>query len=140
MSRNIWIPLLLAVSFEGFSVLIALGLQETLPMTDSASCDDVCDYSEVPTSNEEPDEYSKPGSNWETWLWQTKNSFGFMTRDRTIPALVFTFLISKIGRQANNVLFQYVSKRYGWTLSQASVSPCSAFRCSMNLQLTRSNT
>ncbi|KAH8698674.1 P-loop containing nucleoside triphosphate hydrolase protein [Talaromyces proteolyticus] len=32
MSRNVWIPLLLAVVFQGFGFIIALGLPETLPV------------------------------------------------------------------------------------------------------------
>lgn len=117
-----WYPLLLAVLFESFSVVIALVLPETLPITDTIPGDGLYTASVEPTTEEEPDGIVEPGKNWKFWLLQTKNSFGFITRDRTIPALVFTFLISKVGRQANNVLFQYVSKRYGWTLSQVRFS------------------
>ena len=49
---------------------------------------------------------------------ETLATFDFATRDAVIASLVLTFLISKVGRQSNNILFQYVSKRYGWELSQ----------------------
>jgi hypothetical protein len=123
MYRDTWIPLLLAVVFQGFSAIIALGLPETLPVADFEPSNDVCNTCPVATSSQETDEQSMLDSTWVNWFRQTEKSFGFVTRDRAVSALVFTFLVSKVGRQANNVLFQYVSKRYGWTLSQASIRP-----------------
>ena len=133
MHRNTWIPLVLAVVFQGFSAIMALGLPETLPVADSEPSNDVSNASTIVTSSEETDEQSMLDSNWVNWFRQNKKLFGFIARDRAVPALVFTFLISKVGRQANNVLFQYVSKRYGWTLAQASIHLSSAFYSSMDL-------
>ncbi|KAL5584498.1 hypothetical protein FOVSG1_013887 [Fusarium oxysporum f. sp. vasinfectum] len=97
MHKNTWIPLLLAVAFQGLSVIVALGLPETLPVVDPKRF------------GEDADGISSES---------TSSSFDFVIKDRALSALVFTFLISKVGRQAANMLFQYVSKRYGWTLAQ----------------------
>lgn len=139
MHRNTWTPLLLAVAFQGFSVILALGLPETLPIYDSEYSNNVCSTSPVTLSSQGTSGQSKLDSKWATRFRRTLRSFGFVTRDKSVAALVFTFLISKVGRRTDNVLFQYVSKRYGWTLSQASLRPYFASYSSMDLYLTRSN-
>ncbi|SCV28780.1 uncharacterized protein FFB14_01998 [Fusarium fujikuroi] len=120
MNKNTWIPLLLAVAFQGLSVILALGLPETLPVVDSKRAgEDTNGISSDYTISEQAEIPSKNGSAWGGWLTRNKDSFDFVIKDRALSALVFTFLISKVGRQAANMLFQYVSKRYGWTLAQA---------------------
>ncbi|KAM0349700.1 hypothetical protein ACHAPU_003529 [Fusarium lateritium] len=119
MHKNTWIPLLLAVAFQGLSVILALALPETLPVTDGKKYDqDADDMSSIATSSE-TEAPSKSHGKWTSWFTRNKHSFDFVIKDRALSALVFTFLISKVGRQAANMLFQYVSKRYGWTLAQA---------------------
>ncbi|KAM0559775.1 hypothetical protein ACHAPJ_004299 [Fusarium lateritium] len=118
MHKNTWIPLLLAVAFQGLSVILALGLPETLPMADpKRPGEDADDISSAATYSEQ-EAPSKSDGKWGSWFTRNKDSFDFVIKDRTLSALVFTFLISKVGRQAANMLFQYVSKRYGWTLAQ----------------------
>ncbi|KAF9771958.1 hypothetical protein IL306_010370 [Fusarium sp. DS 682] len=120
MHKNTWIPLLLAVAFQGLSVILALGLPETLPIADPKRAgEDADDISSVATSSEQAEASSKSEGKWRSWFARSKDSFDFVIKDRTLSAFVFTFLISKVGRQAANMLFQYVSKRYGWTLAQA---------------------
>ncbi|RBQ71532.1 hypothetical protein FVER53590_03151 [Fusarium verticillioides] len=120
MHKNTWIPLLLAVAFQGLSVILALGLPETLPVVESnRSREDANGISSDYTINEQAEIPSKSDGKWGSWLTRNKDSFDFVITDRALSALVFTFLISKVGRQATNILFQYVSKRYGWTLAQA---------------------
>ncbi|KAF5576061.1 hypothetical protein FPANT_11115 [Fusarium pseudoanthophilum] len=120
MHKNTWIPLLLAVAFQGLSVILALGLPETLPVVESKrSGEDANDISPDCSISEQAEIPSKSDGKWGSWLTRNKDSFDFVIKDRVLSSLVFTFLISKIGRQATNILFQYVSKRYGWTLAQA---------------------
>ncbi|TXC00656.1 hypothetical protein FocTR4_00008177 [Fusarium oxysporum f. sp. cubense] len=120
MHKNTWIPLLLAVAFQGLSVIVALGLPETLPVVDPKRFGEDADgISSESTSSEQAEIPSKSDGRWGSWLTRNKGSFDFVIKDRALSALVFTFLISKVGRQAANMLFQYVSKRYGWTLAQA---------------------
>jgi hypothetical protein len=120
MSKNMWIPLLAAVVFQGLSTMMILIIPETLPMPISEQAGDVSNNSPIVTNASETDEEPIFDEKWKVWMWKTKESFGFATRDATVAALVFTFLISKVGRQSVNILLQYVSKRYGWSLSKAS--------------------
>ncbi|KAI0805581.1 major facilitator superfamily domain-containing protein [Xylaria sp. FL0064] len=117
MKSDVWTPLLVAVGFQVLATIMTLFIPETLPVAISeigAGSSNSSPISSRPPSLYEP--ASKSG-----WLRQVKDSFAFVTRDKTVVALVFTFLISKVGRQSSNILFQYVSKRYGWALSQAGL-------------------
>ncbi|KAI0433319.1 major facilitator superfamily domain-containing protein [Xylaria sp. FL1042] len=117
MKKDIWTPLLFAVGFQVLATIMTLFLPETLPVASSEI--NINSSNSSPTSSRCPSLY-EPASK-RSWLQKVKESFAFVTRDRTVAALVFTFLVSKVGRQSSNVLFQYVSKRYGWDLSQAGL-------------------
>ncbi|KAI1304371.1 major facilitator superfamily domain-containing protein [Xylaria venustula] len=117
MKRNTWTPLLVAVGFQILATTMTLFIPETLPVISSEI--------RAGSSNNSPasSTYSslhEPGDS-KGWPQRVKESFAFVTRDKTVAALVFTFLVSKVGRQSSNVLFQYVSKKYGWDLSQAGL-------------------
>ncbi|KAM0334564.1 hypothetical protein ACHAPQ_005102 [Fusarium lateritium] len=118
MHKNTWIPLLLAVAFQGLTVILALSLPETLPVVDpQRSIEGSSDIPSAATSIEQ-EPLSKSDGRWGSWFTRNKHSFDFVIKDKVLSALVMTFLISKVGRQSTNILFQYVSKRYGWTLAQ----------------------
>lgn len=114
MSKNIWIPLLGAVFFQGSCAAMLLILPETspLPMPEDAG------RPLMATTTSEPEDYPKSAKWWKHKKRRARDSFSFVQRDSAVAALVLTFLISKVGRQSTNVLLQYASKRYGWTLSQ----------------------
>ena len=114
MRRNIWIPLIGAVGFQGLSSLLTLALPETLPRQDGMASD----HNSNTDVSSDPDEEFPTKNSWKTSMRETLATFDFATRDAVIASLVLTFLISKVGRQSSNILFQYVSKRYGWELSQ----------------------
>jgi MFS family permease len=62
------------------------------------------------------------------WSGQFKRSVNFILKDRNVIFLLASFLVSRIGRQAINILIQCVSKRYDWTIAQAGLllSLCAA--------------
>ncbi|KAI1813575.1 major facilitator superfamily domain-containing protein [Poronia punctata] len=109
MKRNVWTPLIVAVAFQALATIMTLFVPETLPVEIDSS--DRTSTLSVPSS----------ADGKKTRLQQIKESFVFVTRDKAVGALVFTFLVSKVGRQSSNVLFQYVSKRYGWDIAQAGL-------------------
>lgn len=118
MRVNVWIPLLVAVGFQVLATIMTLFIPETLPV---ATAEISTNLSNGSPSSSRVSSLREPSSR-RLSLQQVKDSFAFVTRDKTVAALVFTFLVSKVGRQSSNVLFQYVSKRYGWDLSQVSGS------------------
>ncbi|KAJ9498436.1 hypothetical protein H2202_006123 [Exophiala xenobiotica] len=135
MSKNIWIPLLGAAVFQGCSTAMVLILPETspLPMPKEA-VDDIDPRSpSMGSTTSEPEDHPKSDKRWKNKIRQTIDSFSFVQRDTAVAALVLTFLISKVGRQSTNVLFQYASKRYGWTLSQAGL--LLSLRAAVNIAL-----
>jgi hypothetical protein len=121
MSKNVWIPLLGAVLFQGLTIIGSLIIPETLPVTISEGNSDLSNSPLIATSPSETNEEPMPKGKWRTWLQETRESFAFITSNAAAAALVFTFLISKVGRQSINILLQYVSKRYGWSLSKAGL-------------------
>ncbi|KIW52719.1 hypothetical protein PV05_08343 [Exophiala xenobiotica] len=129
MSKNIWIPLLGAVFFQGSCAAMLLILPETspLPMPEDAG------RPLMATTTSEPEDYPKSAKWWKHKKRRARDSFSFVQRDSAVAALVLTFLISKVGRQSTNVLLQYASKRYGWTLSQAGL--LLSLRAAVNIAL-----
>lgn len=133
MSIDVWIPLLGGVLFQGLAALMTICIPETLPLPSeplrlthgSTVADDTVSVCE--TDDQEPISITKKVL---LQLRRVIASFSFMTEHQALPGLVFTFLISKIGSQSTTVLYQYVSKRYGWPLSQVSAhnTPCSFVR------------
>jgi hypothetical protein len=115
MSRNIWIPLIIAVLFQGIGAALVLILPETLPIS-HLEVEAEHSTENLPSSEtvEEPCLKAKGRA----WILKITEALEFVTRDKSVAALVFTFLISKVGRQSINIMLQYVSTRYGWPLSK----------------------
>jgi hypothetical protein len=122
MTRSVWIPLIAALCFELLGFVFLVPLPETLP--EKIAEDTTADphLSSDPLEREEEQrplldsdemDSKKPSS-----LHELKESLSFLTRDTAVAALVFTFLASKVGRQSTDLLVQYVSKRYEWTIAQ----------------------
>ncbi|KAM3463786.1 hypothetical protein NHJ6243_002973 [Beauveria neobassiana] len=121
MAKGTMHPLIVAVGLQLLVLALALPLPETLASTDPKTSNDICTTSPVlgvPQSSAA----CRLRQNLASWLPRIKESFAFVLRDTTVACLVYTFFISKLGRQANSVLFQYASTRYGWSIAQASYS------------------
>ncbi|PMB70835.1 hypothetical protein BM221_003293 [Beauveria bassiana] len=121
MAKGTMHPLIVAVGLQLLALALALPLPETLSSTDPKTSDGICTASPVPGVPQSSDT-CRPRQDLASWLPRIKESFAFVLRDTTVACLVYTFFISKLGRQANGVLFQYASKRYGWSIAQASYS------------------
>lgn len=100
---------------------MTLALPETLKIKDQdeASWHGVALESIEPHEEDIRIDHGKD-ARWKTWLRQTTASFAFVTRNAVVAAIVLTFLVSEVGRQGLDLLLQYVSKRYGWSLSEVS--------------------
>lgn len=106
--------------FLGLSVILALSLPEILPAVDlQRSGEDTNEISSVATSFGQ-EVLSKSDDRRGSWFTRNKHLFNFVIKDKVLSTLFVTFLISKVGRQSTNILFQYVSKRCGWTLAHVS--------------------
>jgi hypothetical protein len=124
MTKDVWIPLLGAVLFQGIGTIMITIVPETLPVAiddeDADHGDDLSDSGSALTDNSKAVEIPAFTKKVKLWAKSTRDSFSFVTRHTAVWALVFTFLLNKVGRQSTNFLFQYVSARYEWTLAQVS--------------------
>lgn len=121
MEVNIWLPIWLGLGCFGLSTILARFLPETLPkpaaVSDSSS-------EETPILTPATDnkiarllyvarsEISKLAR---AVSWLAKRHYHVMT-------LLFTLLLTTFGRFAQELLSQYVTKRYNWSWSQVSAS------------------
>ncbi|KAH8150986.1 uncharacterized protein LAJ45_05169 [Morchella importuna] len=121
MSRNVWIPLLAGLAIQTLGIPIAALLPETKSAhpttTDAESSED--EETAPPPKKEGESDY--------------RAVFSFLLADLNTALLVLTFLIATIGRQALEILLQYVSKRYSWPLATANI--LFSLRAGINLLL-----
>lgn len=117
MEKSVWIPLLGGLSCQVFAVLLSLLVPETRPpKTDEVFRDDT-GCGENGDENDSSDAYT--GS---TIYARFQEIITFLMQDHNVALLVLTFFVASIGRRSLELLLQYVSKRYGWTLAQVCCS------------------
>jgi hypothetical protein len=124
MTKSVWIPLIAALVFEVLGIAFLAPLPETLsqnmPEDIAANSPLSSDSSEVEGEQRPLLEADEVNLKNPSIIREVRESLRFITRDAAVAALVITFLVSKVGRQSTNLLLQYVSKRYHWTLSKVS--------------------
>ncbi|EPE26904.1 MFS general substrate transporter [Glarea lozoyensis ATCC 20868] len=124
MTKSVWIPLLAALGFELLGYAFIIPLPETLPQKTPEDTAESSRSSEALVEEEEQRpllEADESDPKKPSRLSDMKESFSFLTRDKAVAALVFTFLVSKVGRQSTNLIIQYVSKRYHWSIAKAGL-------------------
>lgn len=50
-----------------------------------------------------------------------------------VVVLLLTFLVTSLGRLAQEIILQYITKRYGWSWSEVSISISSCHLCVLHL-------
>jgi hypothetical protein len=122
MTKSVWIPLIAALCFELLGFVFLFPLPETLPEKTAEDNTTNPHLSSGPFEGGEEErpllENDEMDSKKLSSMDELKESFTFLTRDTAVAALVFTFLVSKVGRQSTNLLMQYVSKRYNWSIAK----------------------
>jgi hypothetical protein len=120
MEHGVWYPLLAAVFFDGIGFMLALALPETLPAATKRHAI-LPRILEVEPERQLPEEHTRETKS-SSYFHQATAFFDFITRDAAVAALLVTFLVTKVGRRSGDLLLQYVSKRYQWNLSKASIN------------------
>lgn len=119
MEVNIWLPIWLGIGCISLSTIITRFVPETLPVTgampessgEEASCvTGATDNKPSRLLHVARLEVSKLG---QAVAW-------FAKRHYHVVALLFTLLLTTFGRFAQELLSQYVTKRYNWSWSQVS--------------------
>ncbi|KAF2464293.1 MFS transporter-like protein [Lindgomyces ingoldianus] len=124
MKRGDWFPLLLALAIQQVGISIAAFFPETLHLRDSPEPAD--DDGSIET--EPPTTYNP---SFKAQLGHFRDAMNFLKRDATLALVIFTFLASRLGRQALVLLLRYASKRYNWTIQKAAY--LLSFRAATNL-------
>lgn len=129
MTKSIWFPLLTAVGFQCIGLAMTFALPETLPIVtpeqfSQFTNDTPAGAESIPGEQEQGPAHASDQQS-ETKPWSFFQQADFITRDVAVAALLSTFFVSKLGRQSLNLLVQYVSKRYHWAISKASLCPLS---------------
>lgn len=122
MDRHLWIPIVAAMGFQTLSVIMSTFLPETLPKLGHRDLRGSLEPSPIPSNTLERDDGTGKHNIILKLVRKINDLFGFLTHNTAVAILVPTFLISKVGRQAMNILFQYASIKYNWTLSQVNSS------------------
>ncbi len=99
MTKNIWIARVAAVVFQGLSSLLIVPVPETAPWPASAGSTAGVEYDILSTSVAENKNHSTFKKSLRNLFFSISNTLAFVTKVPAVAALVFMFLISKIGRQ-----------------------------------------
>ncbi|KAH7081199.1 hypothetical protein BKA63DRAFT_540380 [Paraphoma chrysanthemicola] len=116
MERSDWLPLLLALGIQQLGICIAFFFPETLHLRNLPEPKD--GGSEAIELKPLP-----PKGGYFTLKAQMHNFhvvYTFLRSDWTLGLVVFTFMASRLGRQAITLLVRYASKRYGWEIKKAA--------------------
>lgn len=120
MERSPWVPMWLGLGLWLLAVFVACILPETLHMREKTLAPEFRHGS--------PDSLSLKDDDAQGVFPRTKlaaRRFGraasFLVEDKRIFILLCCFMIGMVTQESNNVLLQYVSKRYDWSLSQATL-------------------
>lgn len=125
MKRSVWLSLIVGLLVQVLSVAFAAGLPETLreqtpiPVARAEAC---LSEEDNPRTQQRRDvlgaNESKHKSHEFLPFQLLKKASTFISRHPSVAPLLLTFLLIKLAAQSLNLLLQYVSKRYGWSLAK----------------------
>ncbi|KAJ5682954.1 hypothetical protein N7462_006119 [Penicillium macrosclerotiorum] len=125
MGYSIWLPYILGLVVMVIGSIPILFLPETLEEAKAKKrASRLRSGTESPMVSSEPaDLTGKPAvvQDLIRQIEEFKNSTRFIWRDRNIWLLVLCLFVTVMTRQTNNVLLQYVSKKFDWSIAQASL-------------------
>jgi hypothetical protein len=127
MAHGNWVPLLLALAIQQVAICIVFLFPETLHLRDLPEPRDEQEVERIELAARG----KQLGHGLKAQLANIKDAYVFVKQDLTLALVVFTFLANRLGRQALSLLIRYASKRYSWTIADASY--LISFRAATNL-------
>ncbi|KAF2703846.1 MFS general substrate transporter [Pleomassaria siparia CBS 279.74] len=124
MAYGNWIPLLLALAIQQVGTCLAFWFPETLHLRDLPEPKDG-ESEHIELQSEER------GHGFKAQLHNLKDAFAFFKSDFMLAMIVCTFLANRLGRQSITLIIRYASKRYSWSIADASY--LISFRAGTNL-------
>ncbi|KZF26174.1 MFS general substrate transporter [Xylona heveae TC161] len=119
MSKSPWIPFLLSPVLFLVGMLLVLALPETLKVA-------VASTRASSMLSREEFERTREGemllkNRIVAVFRKFANSTQFMWQDINLLLLLFVFFVGNLGSQSMQILLQYASKKFGWSLARASM-------------------
>ncbi|OJJ72219.1 hypothetical protein ASPBRDRAFT_75463 [Aspergillus brasiliensis CBS 101740] len=121
MSWSPWVPSLLGVAAQSLGLLGTTLLPETNPRKTFDQEGEDGEDDQHHTDDSAPTQYS-PGRLFSTLHKQWNQARGITINARSVNliCIVCSFLLSSIGRQALQLIIQYASRRFSWSIAGAS--------------------
>lgn len=129
MNRNTWLPMLIGLGSLILATCMPLIFPETLGRRDTETLEHAAATSQD-CSPERPDQHESLRNVKDERMWRRFKSrvlhvrvtSRFMWENTTVLLLLFTFLVTTLGRFVQELLMQYTTKRFHWTWSQVSLT------------------
>ncbi|KAF2807397.1 MFS general substrate transporter [Mytilinidion resinicola] len=133
MKYGDWLTFCVGAAISGLAVVLACFLPETLHSRDQPELPDDRLEDEVDDLAERTSMSSGKGHGhgFKDQIHRLRETLHFLKKDLSLTLVVFTFLVNRLARQSQDLVIRYASKRYGWTIRQASL--LNSLRASFNL-------
>ncbi|KAL3467370.1 major facilitator superfamily domain-containing protein [Aspergillus heterothallicus] len=118
MTKSAWLPYFLSLICEFVGLAILLFIPETLPKILHG------DNDAQSTADENRDEDNNIGlfrTVLHSAVTQLRRIREFIWNDKAVLAISAAFFAGNVGQQALQLLLQYASKRFGWSMAEASI-------------------
>ncbi|KAL4929070.1 putative MFS transporter [Aspergillus undulatus] len=127
MTISPWLPYLLSMGTEIVGVLAALAIPETLPKTldeeEDSTTQSAADSDGV--ENVVDDNGNGQAGMFKTFFHPAATQMlhlrDFIWSDRNVLAISVAFFAANAGQQSLNLMLQYASKRFSWSMGEASI-------------------
>ncbi|RAH64928.1 MFS transporter [Aspergillus aculeatinus CBS 121060] len=117
MSKDVWMPSLLGLAIEVCGIIPIFALPETGPKASIRSDEDIESEAQGQASEH-------PTMRWTAIVHLVRSQLievvGFVWGNANTLAIFFAFLTSSIGSQALQFVLQYASKRFMWSVAEAT--------------------
>ncbi|RAH45491.1 MFS transporter [Aspergillus brunneoviolaceus CBS 621.78] len=117
MSKDVWMPSLLGLAIEVCGIIPIFALPETGPKASIGSNEDIESEAQGQASEH-------PTMRWTAIVHLVQSQLievvGFVWGNANTLAIFFAFLTSSIGSQALQFVLQYASKRFMWSVAEAT--------------------
>ncbi|KAF2492574.1 MFS general substrate transporter [Lophium mytilinum] len=133
MQYGNWLPFCIGAAVSALATVLACFLPETLHSRDQPERRDdrLEDEADDLTERASMSSGKGHGHGFKDQIHRLREALHFLKRDLSLTLVVFTFLVNRLARQSQDLVIRYASKRYGWTIRQASL--LNSLRAGFNL-------
>ena len=120
MSINPWLPYLIGLGISIVGTALALCIPETLELSKQNEQTDVNQADAISESADEPIHRPALPSRLLSEFSKLRQSTTELSKNLNVILILVVFFVSYLGRQALMLILQFASKRYHWSIAEAS--------------------